>query len=110
MKKEKPLLCIAAIMVKPVQSNTTAGNIRFQKLFVRITAFGIGGPILKEYTTVIIIGGEIEEHLQSLKEVEAVGFHKTKNAMPYENNLTIFIGRGLKRPIRGNKTSNKLFI
>jgi hypothetical protein len=67
-------------------------------------------PNPKNYTTLIIIGGEIEEHLHSLKEVEAVGFHKTKNAMPYENNLTIFIGRGLKRTIEEIRASDKLFI
>ena len=67
-------------------------------------------PDPKNYTTLIIIGGEIEDHLYSLKEVEALGFHKTKNAMPYENNLTIFIGRGLKRSIEEIRASDKLFI
>ena len=61
-------------------------------------------------TTVIIIGGNIEEHLQSLQQVEAAGMHKTKYAMPYENNLTIFIGRGLKRSLQEIKQSNKIFI
>ena len=67
-------------------------------------------PDTKEYTTVIIIGGNIEDHLQALKEVEAVGVHQTKYAMPYENNLTIFIGRGLKRSIEEIRASDKLFI
>ena len=58
----------------------------------------------------IIIGGEIEDHLHSLKEVEAVGFHQTENAMPYENNLTIFIGRGFKRSLEEIRASNKVFI
>ena len=57
-------------------------------------------PKINNYKTVIIIGGNIEDHLHSLKQVEAVGVHQTKNAMPYENNLTIFIGRGLKIIIR----------
>lgn len=67
-------------------------------------------PDPKNYATTIIIGGEIEDHLHSLKEVEAVGFHKTENAMPYENNLTIFIGRGLKRSLEEIRRSDKLFI
>ena len=67
-------------------------------------------PDPKNYETIIIIGGEIEDHLHSLKEVEAVGFHKTENAMPYENNLTIFIGQGLKRSIEEIRRSDKLFI
>ncbi|MCI0474495.1 MAG: glycosyltransferase family 39 protein [Ignavibacteria bacterium] len=59
---------------------------------------------------VIIIGGNIEEHLQSLEQVEAAGVHKTKYAMPYENNLTLFIGRGLKVSLRQIMLSNKIFI
>ena len=61
-------------------------------------------------TTLIIIGGEIEDHLSSLKEVEAAGVHKTKYAIPYENNLTIFIGRGLKKSIWEIRDSDKIFI
>ncbi len=61
-------------------------------------------------TTVIIIGGSIEDHLQSLQQVEPAGVHTTKYAMPYENNLTIFIGRGLKRTLQQIKQSNKIFI
>jgi 4-amino-4-deoxy-L-arabinose transferase-like glycosyltransferase len=61
-------------------------------------------------TTVIIIGGSIEDHLQSFQQVEAVGVHKTKYAMPYENNLTIFISRGLKRTLQQIKQSAKIFI
>jgi hypothetical protein len=61
-------------------------------------------------TTIIIIGGEIEDHLSSLKEVEAAGVHKTKYAIPYENNLTIFIGRGLKRTLKEIRESNKIII
>jgi 4-amino-4-deoxy-L-arabinose transferase-like glycosyltransferase len=48
-------------------------------------------------TTVIIIGGKTEDYLNSLDEILEAGFHKTKYAMPYENNLHIFVGRGFKR-------------
>ena len=61
-------------------------------------------------TTLIIIGGDIEDHLTSLDEVEAAGVHKSKYAIPYENNLTIFIGRGLKRSLREIRQSDKIFI
>ena len=61
-------------------------------------------------TTIIIKGGEIEDHLISLKEVEPTGMHKTKYALPYENNLTIFIGRGLKRTLWEIREINKIFI
>jgi hypothetical protein len=61
-------------------------------------------------TTIIIIGGRIEDHLTSLEDVEAAGVHKTKYAIPYENNLTIFIGRGFKRTLREIRESDKIFI
>lgn len=61
-------------------------------------------------TTIIIIGGNIEDHLNSLREVEAAGVHKTKYAMPYENNLTTFIGRGLIRSLWQIMQSDKIFI
>jgi hypothetical protein len=63
-----------------------------------------------KYSTIIIIGGEIEDHLESLNEVFEAGFHKTKYAMPYENNQTIFIGRGLKQSISEIRDSDKIFI
>ena len=47
-------------------------------------------PTEKNYTTIIIIGGEIRDHLGSLKEVFEAGFHNSKYAMPYENNQNIY--------------------
>jgi hypothetical protein len=67
-------------------------------------------PEKTNVTTVIIIGGSIKDHLQSFQQVEAVGVYKTKYAMPYENNLTIFIGRGLKRTLEEIRQTNKNFI
>ena len=67
-------------------------------------------PNDKRYSTIIIIGGEIEEHLESLNEVFEAGYHKTKYGMSYENNQTIFIGRGLKRSVSEIRKSNKVFI
>lgn len=67
-------------------------------------------PNTKKTTTIIILGGRIEDHRQALKEVTAVDFYKTEFAMPYENNLTIFIGRGLLRSIDEIRMSEKIFI
>ena len=64
----------------------------------------------QKYTTIIIIGGEIDEHLEALEEVYEAGYHQTKYAMPYENNQKIFIGKGLKVSIKEIKDSNKIFI
>jgi hypothetical protein len=60
--------------------------------------------------TIIILGGNIEDHLESLEEVESVGVYRTKFAMPYENNLTIFIGRGLKKSPEQILKSDKNFM
>lgn len=67
-------------------------------------------PENNKYTTIIIIGGEIEEHLESLNEVFEAGYHKTKYGMSYENNQTIFIGRGFKRSTGEIRISDKVFI
>jgi hypothetical protein len=67
-------------------------------------------PDTRKYTSIIIIGGETEEHLESLEEVYEVEYHQTKYAMPYENNQKIFIGKGLKVSIEEIRNSNKIFI
>jgi hypothetical protein len=67
-------------------------------------------PDDKKYATVIIIGGENEEHLEALEEVYETDFHQTKYAMPYENNLTIFIGRGFIMSLKEIRQSDKIFI
>lgn len=54
----------------------------------------------KDYTTVIIIGGSLEDHLNSLEEVERAGMIRCRYCMPYENNLTVYIGRKLKRTLK----------
>jgi 4-amino-4-deoxy-L-arabinose transferase-like glycosyltransferase len=61
-------------------------------------------------TTVIIIGGEFEDHLRLFETVEEVGFYRTKYAMPYENNLKIFLGRGLTKSSEQLKKELKIFI
>jgi hypothetical protein len=67
-------------------------------------------PDTTTYTTLIIIGGNSEDQLYSLKVVEKVGVHQTNYAMPYENNLSLFIGRGLIRTLDEIRASDKVFI
>jgi hypothetical protein len=52
----------------------------------------------------------MEDHLSSLKEVNKAGYHYSKYAMPYENNLIIFVGRELIRSLEEIRESDKLFI
>ncbi|MFA0964728.1 ArnT family glycosyltransferase [Roseivirga sp. BDSF3-8] len=51
------------------------------------------GPGDKPLETVIIVGGEREDHLQSFEVVKEAGYHGATYAMPYENNLTIYVCR-----------------
>ncbi|MEJ2505847.1 MAG: hypothetical protein P8Y81_06255, partial [Ignavibacteriaceae bacterium] len=65
---------------------------------------------VKNPTTIIIIGGNLEDHLSSLEQVDSVAAYKTRYVMPYENNFTIFIGRGFKRSVKEIRNSDKVFI
>ncbi len=58
-------------------------------------------------TTVIIAGGNEEDHRKALKEVTIAGIHKCKYCMPYENNLPIFVCRGLKRSVKEAHNATK---
>lgn len=46
--------------------------------------------------TIIILGGNKEDHLKALKSIEVAAIHHCEYCMPYENNLRVYIGRGLK--------------
>jgi hypothetical protein len=48
---------------------------------------------------VIIIGGERTDHEEVFESVEQAGFHQHEYAMPYENNLPLFVCRGIKAPL-----------
>jgi 4-amino-4-deoxy-L-arabinose transferase-like glycosyltransferase len=61
-------------------------------------------------STIIIIGGELKDHFSSLEQVQAAGVHKTRYAIPYENNLNIYIGRGFKKSLEEIRKSDKIFI
>ncbi len=54
------------------------------------------GPGDTTFTTVIVIGGSKEDHLQTCGSVEQAGIIQSKDAIPYENNLPVFICRHLK--------------
>jgi hypothetical protein len=50
-------------------------------------------------TTFIRLGGRREEYLESYAEVTQAGVHRAQYAMPYENELGIFVVRGRRVPI-----------
>ncbi len=57
------------------------------------------GPGDTTFTTLIVIGGTKEDDLKFCDSVEQVGKVHSKYAIPYENNLPIFICKDLKLPI-----------
>ncbi len=57
------------------------------------------GPGDTTFTTLIVIGGAKEDHLKTCASVEQAGTVHSKYAMPYENNLPIFICKDLKLPV-----------
>lgn len=65
---------------------------------------------INKYGTVIIIGGRIEDHLKSLEMAAQRAVIKSDYAMPYENNLPVYIGRGFKVPLRTIWSSEIHFI
>jgi hypothetical protein len=62
--------------------------------------YWIWGP--RDYTgeVMIILGGTLEEHVDDFESVTLEGVSSCDHCMPYENNVNIFIGRGLKYKIK----------
>ena len=58
--------------------------------------YWLWGPGPDDGGTIIIVGGQVEDHLQALERVEQVGRTRCRYCMPYENNRPIFVGRGWK--------------
>ena len=52
----------------------------------------------RDPSVMIIVGGEAEDHRRSFKQVDSVAIHRAAYAMPYENNLPIFVCRQLRAP------------
>jgi hypothetical protein len=62
--------------------------------------YWIWGP--RDYTgeVVLILGGDLEEHVDDFESVKLAGVSTCDHCMPYENNVNIFIGRGLKYQLK----------
>ncbi len=61
--------------------------------------YWIWGP--REYTgdLMLILGGELRDKQERFAQVEIIGSVSSPYCMPYENNLKIFLCRGLRRPL-----------
>jgi hypothetical protein len=51
------------------------------------------------YLTVILIGGDLADHRRGLEEVELAAYARCRYCLPYENDLPVYIGRGIRRPL-----------
>jgi hypothetical protein len=62
--------------------------------------YWIWGP--RDYTgeLMIIMGGELEEHVDNFEEIKEVGISDCEYCMPYEDNMRIFLCRKLKGDLR----------
>ena len=48
----------------------------------------------------VVVGGDLEDNQRVFRELTRVGTVRSKYAMPYEQDMPIYIGRGLKIPMR----------
>jgi hypothetical protein len=68
--------------------------------------WGVGdSPI----TTLIRLGGNQDDYRENYAEVTLAGVHTCRYAMPYENNLNIFVARERRRPIQQDWSQAKHF-
>ena len=58
-----------------------------------------GLPQGADGSVVVIIGGDAPDHLESFTDVAAVDSLHAPYAMPYERGLTVYVARGLRRPL-----------
>ena len=61
--------------------------------------FYLWGPGPGDYDVFIMVGPSREALLESFEQVEARGVARAEYAIPFESELTIFVCRGLKRPL-----------
>ncbi len=67
-------------------------------------------PDSNKIKTVIIPGGNIEDHRSVCRQVAVAAVHKTRYSMPYENNLPIYICRNLYRSLKEIWRQSRTFI
>jgi hypothetical protein len=75
----------------------------------RHNSYWMWGP--GEYTgdLVLILGGNLRDKQEAFSRVDIVGTVQSKYCMPYENNLNIYLCRGLRVPLKKLWGSIKAF-
>ena len=62
--------------------------------------FWLWGPGTRSGEVMIVVGGDLEDNQRVFRELARVGTVRSKYAMPYEQDMPVYIGRGLKIPMR----------
>ncbi|MBT1690327.1 ArnT family glycosyltransferase [Dawidia soli] len=61
--------------------------------------YWIWGPRDHTGEVMIILGGRLKEHAEYFESCEKVGVVTCQYCMPYENNVGVYVGRKLKKPL-----------
>ncbi len=62
-------------------------------------SYWLWGPGSCTGEVILILGGDREDHVGDFASVEPGGFFDCEDCMPYEDELTIWVARGLKAPL-----------
>ena len=62
-------------------------------------SYFLWGPRDATGEVLIIIGGDLEDHLPDFAEVRPAAVVRCRYCMPYEAEVTLYVGRGLKKPL-----------
>ena len=62
-------------------------------------SYFLWGPRGGTGEVMILIGGDLEDHVGDFESVQPVAVVRCRYCMPYEDNVTIFVGRGMKIPL-----------
>lgn len=73
-------------------------------------SYWLWGPGKRGGSTLIAVGGEKDDYLEIYSDVSEVARFINKYVMPYENNLPVFVCRGIKAPIKDVWLREKHFI
>jgi hypothetical protein len=62
-------------------------------------SYWLWGPGRTDGSVIILLGGDLVEHQSYFEHVDQVGEIHSRYGMPYERDLRVFLGRGLRMPI-----------
>ncbi len=62
-------------------------------------SYWLWGPGRADGSVIIIVGGDLEDHQSDFERVEQAGVVHCRYCMPYERDLRVYVGHGLKTPL-----------